>query len=220
MKNVCIATIVEGHGEVKAFPELIRRIANDIDPGFYPVITHPHRVPGLMPPRNSERINSKNLERNTLARHTELARAVELAARKIAGRGGIIILCDCEDHCPAEEGPVLLEWAKKARSDTPVSVILATREYETWFMASAESIANQHGLAPGLAPPENVEAIRGAKEWLSRRMPRNQPYHEMTHQEELTKLFDMQAARHRSKSFDRCYRKIHDMLRLLRGEAS
>jgi hypothetical protein len=39
---ITIASIVEGHGEVKALPILIRRILNEV--GIYPQVPEPHRL--------------------------------------------------------------------------------------------------------------------------------------------------------------------------------
>ncbi len=87
-----IAAIVEGHGECEAVSILIRRIAQTIDPGLVPRILPPLRVPA-----------------SRLLKEGEMERSVDLAARKLQGRGGIVIIVDCdwENGCPAEEGPLL-----------------------------------------------------------------------------------------------------------------
>jgi len=95
-----------------------------------------------------------------------------------------------------------------------ISVVLAMKEYEAWFIAAAESLRGQCGLAQDLVGDPNPEDIRGAKEWLSKRMPRNRRYAETTDQATLTGVFDMQAAR-RTDSFDKCYREIVRLLTVL-----
>src|SRR5262249_21193203 len=148
------ACIVEGHGECEALPILVRRIALRLDPTLVPSIQPVLRVPG-----------------SRLARQGEIERVVELAARKNAGKGAIFVLLDCDDGCPAEEAPLLLKRAVAARRDLPVSVVLAKREYEAWFLAAIESLRGQRGLPVDLVAPKDPEAIRGAKEWLASRMP-------------------------------------------------
>jgi hypothetical protein len=150
-----------------------------------------------------------------LLKQGELERAVELAANKLDGQGGILILLDCDDGCPANEGPKLLARAVAARRDIPISVVLAKREFEAWFLASAESLRGHRGLADDLTAPQNPEAVRGAKEWLADRMPLNQTYSETTDQPALTARFDLKAARH-SDSFDKCYREIVRLLTNIR----
>ncbi len=75
MTPVRLAVIVEGHGEVKAVPRLIGRIAGDAMPGIA-VILHPvFRIPA-----------------SRLLMEGELERQVERAAREMGGKGGILIL--------------------------------------------------------------------------------------------------------------------------------
>ena len=91
MPKVRIAVIVEGHGEVEAVPILIRRIAQTIKSDVVPEVLTPLRIPA-----------------DRLIKQGELERSVDLAARKIGGNGGIIVLidlCDWEGCCPAEDGP-------------------------------------------------------------------------------------------------------------------
>ena len=193
-----LASIVEGHGECEAVPILVRRIAQTLDVALAVSIHPVLRVPG-----------------SRLAKQGEIERTVELAARKNAGQGAILVLLDCDDGCPAEDAPALLKRATAARPDLPVSVVLAKREYEAWFLAAAESLRGQRGLPPDLVGPQEPEAIRGAKEWLASRMPSGQGYSESSDQPALTSLFDMNAAR-RADSFDKCYREIVRLLNLLR----
>ena len=149
MTETKIAAIVEGHGECEAVPILIRRIAQAIDPGFVPKVLSPLRVPATR-----------------LLKEGEIERSVDLAGRKLQGRGGIVIIVDCdwENGCPAEDGPVLLKRAFATRSDLPIAVVLAKREFEAWFLAAAESLRGKLGLPGNLESPGDPEGIRGAKE--------------------------------------------------------
>jgi hypothetical protein len=198
MTDVRIIPVVEGHGECDAVPVLIRRIARDIDPGFVPHILNPLRVPAAK-----------------LKKAEELDRTIKLAALKLQGAGGIFILVDCDDGCPATEGPALLARAQNVRPDMKISVVLAKREYEAWFIAASESLRNKRFLPDTLSCPSAPEEIRGAKEWFSRQMPKGIRYSETSDQAALTAVFDMQAAR-KADSFDKCYREIHAMLTALR----
>jgi hypothetical protein len=93
----------------------------------------------------------------------------------------------------------------------PIAVVLAKREYEAWFLAAAESLRGKRGLPDDLQPPDDPEAIQGAKEWLRARMPTDRKYGAVLDQPALTALFDMDAAR-RLGSFDKCYREIVRLL--------
>lgn len=194
-----MACIVEGHGEVHAVPILVRRIAQEFDPGFVVEVLPPLRV-------SRSRLVKKD---------GELERSVELAARKTGGRGAILLLLDSDDDCPAEQGPQMLSRARQQRSDLPVAVVLAKREFEAWFLAAAESLVGHRGLRSDLVAPPDPESVRGAKEWLTSKMSRGSRYGEVLDQPALTAVFDLVAAR-RSDSFDKCYREIWRLLEELR----
>jgi hypothetical protein len=204
MTEVRIAAIVEGHGECEAVPILIRRIAQTIDPGFVPRILPPLRIPA-----------------SRLLKQGEIERSLDFAARKLEGRGGIVIIVDCdwENCCPAEESPMLLKRALATRGDVPIAVVFAKREFEAWFLAAVESLRGKFGLPGDLEPPAYPESIRGAKEWLTDKMPPGRAYAETTDQPAFAAVFDMNTAR-RADSFDKCYRDIKNMLEQLRQSES
>ena len=195
---VKIGCIVEGESEVETVPLLIRRIAGNLYPELPVVVPPPIRRP-----------------RNKIVKENELEKAVEFVAQQIGGQGAILIIFDSDDDCPAELGPVLLHRASQARSDLPIAVVLAKYEFEAWFLAAAESLRGQRGLGGNIHPPNDPEAIRGAKEWLSQRMESNRTYRETQDQPALTALFDIKQAR-RAGSFDKCYRDIVRLLNELR----
>jgi len=194
-----IAAIVEGHGECEAVPILVRRIAWTLDPGLVPVVDPVIRMPA-----------------SRLLKPGEIERTIELASRKNNERGGFLVLLDCDDGCPAREGPSLLERAIKVRPGLPISVVFAKREFEAWFLAAAESLRGLRGLPRDLIGPPDPEAVRGAKEWLQHRMQWGRSYTESSDQPAFTSAFDINAAR-RSDSFDKCHREIVRLLNVLRA---
>jgi hypothetical protein len=178
MKRRFFSPIVEGHGEQEALPLLIRKIFTEFSPQIIPVINPPIRV------KSGSFLNDPEYFR----------KYVSLAAAKAAQADGeMLILLDCEDDCPATLGPDLLAKASAVRSDVPTTVVLAHREYETWFLAAAESLRGCAGLPAGLAPPANPEQIRGAKEWLGRQMDAS--YDPIIHQAAFTARFDLTQAK-------------------------
>ena len=194
MTRQTIACIVEGYGEVEAVPILVRRICEDAGVNLYPNILSPIRIPV-----------------SKLVKKHELERAVELAARKTGPGGRIFVLLDCDDGCPAEMGPELLARAVKVRPDRKIAVVLAKKEFESWFLASIESLRGLRGISDEVSPPADPEVIRNAKGWLSRQMGQNHSYSETTDQPALTMKFDMQTARS-ADSFDKCYREIKQLI--------
>ena len=192
--TVKIGCIVEGHGDVVAVPLLIHRIAAELHPDLVIETPRPIRV-----------------HRNQVVQADKLERRVELAAQRIGGQGAIFIILDADDACPAQLGPELLNRVSQTRSDLPIAVVLAKYEFEAWFLASAESLRGQRGLRDNIQPPNEPEAIRGAKEWLTHRMEGSRTYSETHDQPALAALFDIEQAR-QADSFDKCYR---DIVRLL-----
>lgn len=185
-----IAPIVEGHGEVEAVQALLRRIVRDV--GFR----------GVLRVGSPIRVRARSF----VGDETYFERYVHLAAAKAAqAHGSVLILLDCEDDCPAELGPRLLSRAHAVRNDVTVVVALAYREFETWFIAAAQSLAGTGGLPSHLQGPPEPERIRDAKGWLGSRMP--VPYDPVIHQLQFAKRFDLQQAC-TNRSFKRFYQRI------------
>lgn len=191
MIPISISCVVEGHGEYVAVPLLVRRIALAIDPSVIVDIPRPIRI-----------------GRDRLLKTGELERAVDLAARRAARPGGVLVVIDADDDCPATTAPELVGRARWARSDIPVGIVLANREFEAWFLAGAESLRGQRGLPPDLEPPEDPERIRGAKEWLQSKMGPTRTYSATVDQPALTHVLDLHKTREASRSFDKCWREV------------
>ncbi len=189
-----IACIVEGHGDVEAVPIVIRRIAEQMLPPIMVHVTAPLRTP-----------------KSKLVKPGELERAVEFAARKISGSGGVLIILDSDDDCPATVGPALLSRASGVRNGLLVAVILAKREFESWFIAAAESLGGRAGLPVALQAPDQPETIRGAKEWLTERMSGTRSYSPTLDQPNLAREFDLHAALG-TDSFEKFHREIVRLL--------
>lgn len=187
------AFVVEGEGEVEAFPLLVRRICHETFQFFSISTSRPVRCP-----------------RSTLLKPNELERAVEFARGQKQGRGPVLVLLDADDDCPAQLGPQL-----KARvfsnADSAVEIIVSKREYEAWFLAAAVSLAGMCELPRDLASPNQPEQIRGAKEWLRDRMPEGRTYSPTVDQAKLTAAMDLTSARS-APSFDRLCRIIQRII--------
>jgi hypothetical protein len=195
----CIASIVEGHGEVEALPVLVRRILLAQNPPCFADVPRPRRVP-----------------KGSLIKLGELERYVEVAANQIPAQGAILVVIDSDGELPCVIGPELLARAKAARADTPIGIVLPHYEWENWYLAAAESLAGCHGLLSDITSPEHAESIRGAKEWLTKRMQPGRAYSPTADQAALAASLDLEAAK-RAPSFDKFYREV---LRLFRDAAA
>jgi hypothetical protein len=199
MSQLRIACLVEGDGEVEALPVLLRRVLREIDPLILPVIPRPFRHPS-----------------GSIQRMGGLERAINAIAALYPGHA-IIVLIDRDDACPLELGPQLASRAKQARPDLSISVVLARREYESWFVAAAESLSGRRNLAPDLVAPENPEDIRDAKGWLSRHIcGPGRRYSPTQDQAALSDWLDLELARTRSRSFRKFCKEVASIVGLAR----
>lgn len=177
-----IQPIVEGHGEVSAVPVLLRRLIGEAQRWEIGVG------------------NPIRRKRSEFATEQGVAGAVTLAREK-RHCGGILLLFDSDDDCPAELGPRVQGWATTASAATPCAVCMAHREYEAWFLATADSL-REHGSvrADAMAHP-TPESPRSAKGALKRCMTPNDHYKETTHQAAFSATMSLAAAFQRSRSF-------------------
>lgn len=179
-----IASIVEGDGEVSALPVLLRRLASERYPAIPANPLPPIRV------RRDKFLNKAE----------EFRRQLLLAAAKSSEDGWILIVLDADDDCPAELGKKILDRARQYVAHRPVSVVLANREFEAWFIAAAHSLSGVRGFSP--LPDELVraEVPRNAKGWMRARM-QSGTYSEILDQPAFAARIDLQQAYDNSRSF-------------------
>lgn len=179
-----VSCIVEGDGEVAALPILLRRLAEWRTPEYYCEVLPPIRV------RRDRFLN----------RDDEFRRHLLLAAGKCSDDGWILILLDADDDCPATLGLEVLERARASVPYQSVSVVLANKEYEAWFIAAARSLHGHRGLVVDPHDAIDPEIPRNAKGWIKARIT-NKSYGETTDQPAFTACMDLEQAFDRSRSF-------------------
>lgn len=178
-----VAPIVEGEGEVAALPVLLRRLNEWRTPGLYVQVSPPIRV-------KRDRF---------LNRDDEFRRHVLLAAAKSGPSGWVLILLDADDDCPAALGRATLERACLI-TDRPLSVVIANREFEAWFIASARSLHGYRRFACESCEAIEAEVPRDAKGWMAERMS-DRTYRPTTDQPSFAARMDLQQAFDGSRSF-------------------
>ena len=179
-----VVPIVEGNGEVVALPILLRRISAWLTPECFLDVPPPIRV-------RRDRFLNKDVD---------FQKFLGLASAKAGDSGWILILLDADDDCPTDLGARLVDRAREAAPHRRIAVVLAKREYEAWFLASAASLNGKRGFV--LDGPINCdpEMPRDAKGWLSERMPGSK-YREMTDQPAFSAAMNLEQARVNSRSF-------------------
>lgn len=179
-----VIAIVEGHGEVAALPALLRRLIEWRKPSKAASALGPIKV-------QKDRF---------LNRDTEFNRFLQLAASKCGADGWILILLDADDACPKEMGVQILKRAQECVPHRRISVVLANREYEAWFIAAARSLSGKRGFT--FSGDAFVEAERplDAKGWVKARMSSGN-YGETTDQPAFTALMNLDEVHERSRVF-------------------
>jgi hypothetical protein len=190
-----VAPIVEGHGEVDAVRLLLQRIWLELLDGEYIDVMKPIRKP-----------------RNRVVTDQGFTEAVELAAAKLrqepenVDREMVLVLLDADPDLACDLGARLKEQVAMTRSDLDVSCVLANVEYETWFVAAAESLVNfvEVRIDDALNEPESSRLGKG---WIQShfKLPKYGP---RRFQPRMTAAMDLDACRGRSPSFARLCREL------------
>lgn len=185
--------IVEGHGEVEAAPVLLRRLLAE---------AHCQHVGIGRPIRRTQ---------SHLRSQAGIQAGVRLAwlQPKCAA---VMILFDGEDDCPKELAASVRAWAREAAAGKPCDVVVAYREYETWFLAALESLRGQFGIRDNATAPVNPESRRDAKGALEEFMPPDRAYSETGDQPAMSAVFDLGLAHRRNRSFRKLVKAVGDML--------
>jgi len=185
--------IVEGHGEVEAAPVLLHRLlaaANCSNVG----VGRPIR-------RTQSQLHSKE----------GIQAGVRLALLQ-PECAAVVILFDGEDDCPKDRGAEVRAWAREVAAGRPCDVVVAYREYETWFLAAVESLRGQYGIRPDATAPANPESRRDAQGALEAFMPPDRAYSETGDQPAMSAVFDLGLAHRRNRSFRKLVKAVGDVL--------
>jgi hypothetical protein len=200
-----IVPIVEGPGDVSAVPALLRKLL--VESSIYNVAVAP----------------AKNAHgRGNLDKKGGLERFIRYAW-KDPECGAIMVLVDSDDDCPKE---LALSYAHRIEALGvlfPVVIVCAKRMYETWLVASFETIAG-HDIegrrGPSAEVPQtDVESIGNCKTWITDRMAPGRIYKETTDQEAMTHLLDASKAISRSRSFRRLVHAVGEAVQAIESGA-
>ena len=187
--------IVEGDGDVKAVPILLRRIASEV-----------------LACANLNCLQPYRLSRNKLMKAGELSRTLSLARSKLRNcdpPSFTLVLMDSDADCAKEVVETLNADHAAHFEVVPTSIVLAVREFEAWFLA-AKMNASQHGsLREDAGVVENPEGVADAKGRFRRTiMKPGRTYSETVDQPKYTSCMDLREAQSRSASFDKLVREL------------
>ena len=199
-----ILAFVEGEGEQSALPTLLNRLHREAcvhNEGRWnePMIPLPPWKVGL----------------DKLSDRTPLQKKIR-DAFYVKDFDALLILVDADDVCPRREIAARISWVGAACAGTPFAYVFAYREYESWFLASMESLRGIASIRPDAVSLDNPEEPRGAKERIEACMllRRATCYRETTHQKLLTASFDMASAYRACRSFRKLVKAFGDLYRV------
>ncbi|CAM3382450.1 DUF4276 family protein [Paracidovorax anthurii] len=189
-----LLAIVEGEGDERAVPVLLRHILEHH--GRYDVQV-------LKPQRRGELPKVK----------ANFARFFEAAMLENAA-----VLCvldfDCEWCLDVEqEERNLKSMARGIRTDYPFEACFIVKEFESLFLCDE---ATTRSALPAIPPetvfPADPESVRDAKGWLSAAQPKGMAYKPTTHQAKIASQLNLTYLGQHSPSFQRLSRAVLNLV--------
>lgn len=209
-----IVPVVEGFGEERAVPVLVRRWLHHrrFDRWF--------DVPDLA-------VNAKGCGKLKTAfdvqRHLGIEHYVQAALR--AQADAVLVVLDADDECvhraPGQGlGPELLERARAVAGQVPVSVVVANRTYEAWLLAGRRALF-RCDLVRNDAPLHEIldpEARAGSKGVISGFI--RETYSPPLHQPELTRAMSFSpGSQRRAPSLAKLIRELQCLAEAARSRS-
>jgi hypothetical protein len=190
-----IQLIAEGDGDVRALPELVRRILefNNI---FDVQIAYP--------------VHKRGEITKVKKRFGEFFETAAIENYPVL----CVLDFDCKgcDDVVAEELEFLNE-AEKLRTTYPFRACFIVKEYESlflWDQEATQAVLTQ--MRPDYKFPATPETIRDAKGELSRSLDSGSAYKPMIHQMAISKKVNLQILREKSPSFQRLEKAVLDLV--------
>ncbi len=178
-----LVPIVEGHGEVDAVPELLRRLLHEHLNVFDIQVAKPFRV-----------------KRNQVVKSGILEARVAQATMKNAYAQAVLVLLDSDDDNPRD---LWMDLVQRTWTPTPLptAVVIIEKTFECWFLGVKDSLRGVCGIRTNADPPPNPEQIRGPKGRLSSNMEGIRAYSEVDDQVRLVNRMDIRLCQDRCQSF-------------------
>ena len=185
-----ILIIVEGEGDREAAPLLCRRLLGELHGAYdWSFVTH-------------RRGSIANLKANNYAHFRRF-----LQAGYKEGMPILWMLDNDENDCARFLVTEFYEHVNSIGVQQPLAFCLWTREYETMFLYDPEFVATKLGIQK-LSIPDSPENRRGAKELLSKQMPRGHGYKETVNQPALTAGISLERLKENYGSFQHFERAL------------
>ena len=200
-----IVAIVEGPGDKKAVPGLVRKILWECHCFEIPVS---QAIPTGGKPF--------------------LLRKFERFLRYAVDNGGtaVLVLLDADEECPREKAVGLARRATAMNLNVPVAIVYAKQEYETWFICSLTPDRAGTGFGSGLNCRRMCQSRSVPKRYgmprsgSGRHMRRRHSYKETVDQEPLTHQLELDLVRSKSRSFRRLWHAMEELVQAVEQGAA
>ncbi len=192
-----IVPLVEGDGDADALPELMARILREKYNRYDVVVL-----------QGKTKVVKANGRRNL---EKKLDKFLGHAQNKPECRA-ILVLVDADSECPVTLAQQLSLRCVEIGTKSPVQIVCAHRSYESWFLASLNTIKGRHGISNSAVLLDDPDAVRNPKQWLGDQMPSGQAYKETVHQASLSRVIDLDMACQNSRSFRRLCHALEELL--------
>ena len=191
-----IVPMVEGQGDVAALPPLLGRILLEMYNRSDVVVGQGRNM--------VVKTNGRSNLESSLDKFLD-------HAQSRPDCGAILILLDADDDCPVTLARHLWQRCQEIGTRCPVQVVCAHREYESWILASLETIRDRAGIPDNASFAGDADAVPNPKQWLTDRMGRGQAYKETTDQPSLSSRIDLELQAN-SRSFRRLCHAVEQLL--------
>lgn len=192
-----IVPVVEGDGDADALPGLLNRI-----------LLQRFKRYDIVVPEGKSKVVKTNGRPKLISK---LERFLRHAQNK-PNCGAILVLVDADMDCPVTLAQQLSQRCEQIGTRCPIQVVCAHRSYESWFLASLDTIRGHHSIANSAFLDCKVEEIARPKQWLTDQVPSGQAYKETTHQASFSRSIDLKVAYRNSRSFRRLCHAVEQLL--------
>jgi Domain of unknown function (DUF4276) len=187
---VIIQPIVEGHGDIKAMPVLLRRICYELECCVGAMIAPPIRM-----------------HRSQMLKEECLRRSVRIACT-YPGCNLVMIFLDEDDDCAKDISDLLRPWIENEALCVQCEIVVIPREFETWFVMAINSLRGKRNISDDATATTDLYRRRDPKAIITGWMNGSNAYHETADQVALTTAMDLSVVRENCASFRRLIAKI------------
>lgn len=186
--------VVEGHGDVAAYPILIRRIAGELYGEYDVEVERPFRLP-----------KDKMLAAEEILPVLEFGEARLLERCREGDKKLLLITRDADDECPVTIASSIWAVASQLATADHCRVVVANEEFESWFLAGVRALDGHRDCRNPLPEYADADAIRSPKGAFERSILKPaRSYSETVDQPKFAALISLEEeAQQRSRSLRR-----------------